>query len=488
MSKGEPLKENLLDVLQEVAKEKGLDRETLIKLVEEALQTAARKKLRKYEDVEVHVNPRTGQIEMLQIKTVVDEILDPENEISLEEARAMDETAEVGDEMEYVVDEREFNRIAHSSRQLIFKKIRDAEREMVFDTYKERIGDILSGSVIRTEPSGRIAINFNRTEAYLFRQEQIPMERFDAGDHIRVFLMDVNKDPQKPSQLAISRTHPGFLMKLFETEVPEVYDGVVEIVNAAREPGKRAKISVLSNDPDVDPVGACVGLRGNRVQAIVSELRGEKIDIVRYSDDLPTYVNNALAPAEIEKMEIKQDERTINVWVEKEQLSLAIGKMGQNVRLASKLIGFKINVTQLEEKPTLSIEEQISLELEKDRAETARQEAETQAEIEQAKLDQEAAGEIQPTAEQTDLQSTEDDSQAEPASEVTETDELDSETEENTANSAEAPAAPEEEPVKAEITATEEKQEETTKDADTETGETNEANSVEADEVEIEKS
>ncbi|MBF0286317.1 MAG: transcription termination/antitermination protein NusA [SAR324 cluster bacterium] len=360
------MKENLLEVINELAKEKGIDRDDVIQIVEEAIEAAARKKLSKYNTIEAQVNQKTGEIELFQYKRVASVLQDPENEILLEDAQAMDDAAEEGDEVEYEIEEREFNRIAQSARQLIFKKIKEAEREIIYNTFKERKGEILTGTVVRTEQGGRIAINFNRVEAYLFRREQIFGERFDHGDHIRVYLMDVNNDPRQPSQLILSRTHPGFLMKLFEMEVPEVYDDVVEVINAAREPGKRAKVSVYTSDPDVDPVGACVGMRGSRVQSIVNELRGEKIDIVRWSEDLPTYLQNALAPAEIERMEIMEEGREIHVWVEQDQLSLAIGRQGQNVRLASKLLGFKINVSPMEERSTMSIDDQIALELGKD--------------------------------------------------------------------------------------------------------------------------
>ncbi len=385
------LKENLLDVINELAKEKGIDRDDVIQIVEEAIVAAARKKLSKYNTIEAQFNPKSGQIELFQYKRVTSVLQDPENEILLEEAQAMDESAEEGDEVEYEIEEREFNRIAQSARQLIFKKIKEAEREIIYNIFKERKGEILTGTVVRTEQGGRIAINFNKAEAYLFKREQISGERFDHGDHIRVYLMDVNNDPKQPSQLVLSRTHPGFLMKLFEMEVPEVYDDVVEVINAAREPGKRAKVSVYTTDPDVDPVGACVGMRGSRVQSIVNELRGEKIDIVRWSEDLPTYLENALAPAEIMRMEIAEEEREINVWVEQDQLSLAIGRQGQNVRLASKLLGFKINVSPVEERSTMSIEDQIALELGKERS--VENEAELEKSTETSNLPKEAKSE-----------------------------------------------------------------------------------------------
>ena len=361
------MKENLLEIINDVSKEKGLDKEVLIQLVEESIVHAVKRKL-PYEAVEGRIHPKTGQIEMFHYKVVVEFVEDAYNEISLEEVRKMDPDAILDDEVEYEISPKEFSRIAHSARQIIFSSIREAEREMVVNTFEKKVGEIITGNVLRAETNGRISINFmNRTEAYLFRREQIQGEQFGFGDHIRVFLLDVNNNPQKASQLTISRTHPGLLVKMFEMEVPEIFDGIVKIVHAAREPGKRAKISVYSTDDEVDPVGACVGMRGSRVQTIVNELHGEKIDIVRYSEEIETYACNALAPAEIESMEIDEENKEMDVVVATNQLSLAIGRQGQNVRLASKLIGYKINVTADEDEEQLSIEEQLELELEKNR-------------------------------------------------------------------------------------------------------------------------
>ena len=215
------------------------------------------------------------------------------------------------------------------------------------NTFEKKVGEIITGNILRAETNGRISINFmNRTEAYLFRREQIPGEQFGFGDHIRVFLLDVNNNPQKASQLTISRTHPGLLIKMFEMEVPEIFDGIVKIVHAAREPGKRAKISVYSNDDEVDPVGACVGMRGSRVQTIVNELHGEKIDIVRHSDEIETYACNALAPAEIESMEIDEENKEIDVVVATNQLSLAIGRQGQQDRASHSKDINKVELTK----------------------------------------------------------------------------------------------------------------------------------------------
>ena len=329
---------------------------------------------------------------MFHYKVVVEFVEDSYNEISLEEVRKMDPDAILDDEVEYEISPKEFSRIAHSARQIIFSSIREAEREMVVNTFEKKVGEIITGNVLRAETNGRISINFmNRTEAYLFRREQIQGEQFGFGDHIRVFLLDVNNNPQKASQLTISRTHPGLLVKMFEMEVPEIFDGIVKIVHAAREPGKRAKISVYSTDDEVDPVGACVGMRGSRVQTLVNDLHGEKIDIVRYSEEIETYACNALAPAEIESMEIDEENKEIDVVVATNQLSLAIGRQGQNVRLASKLIGYKINVTADEDEEQLSIEEQLELELEKNRK---RAEAE---ELQNKETSEEQGGETQNT-------------------------------------------------------------------------------------------
>ncbi len=362
------MRENLLEVITEVSKEKALDRDHLVRLVVEAIVQAAKRKL-PYETIEGSFNPKTGQIELFQYKEVVEIVEDGDNEVSIEEVQEIDPEAQIGDEVEYEINEKEFNRIARSARNIIFSSIRDAEREMIVNTFEKRVGEVLTGTVLRTESNGRIALRFlDKTDAYLFRREQIPGETFGYGDHVRVYLMDVNNNPQKPSQLSISRTHPGLLIKLFEMEVPEIYDGIVKVVSAAREPGKRAKISVYATDPDVDPVGSCVGVRGSRVQNIVNELYGEKIDIVRWNENVVTYVTNALAPAEIESMDINEEEREIDVTVRSDQLSLAIGSKGQNVRLASKLVNYKINISSKEDN-TPSIEEQLTMELERGREE-----------------------------------------------------------------------------------------------------------------------
>ena len=358
------MKENLYEIIKDFSKEKGLDHEVVKKLVEQSLIQAAQRKL-PYREIEGQIDEKTGKINLYHFKEVVDLVEDTNNEISVEDVFEIDPDAGIGDEVEYEISDREFQRIAHSTRPIIFGSLKEAERQMVVSTFTEKIGEVLTGTVLRVEPNGRVALSFqNKVEAYLFRREQIYGENFTFGDHVRVLLLDVNDNPHKDSQLTISRTHPGLLIKLFEMEVPEIYDGIVKIVSASREPGRRAKISVYSTDEEVDPVGSCVGMRGSRVQTIVNDLNGEKIDIVRWSEDIDVYTCNALAPAEIDSLEIDEDEKQIDVVVAPNQLSLAIGHKGQNVRLASKLIGYKINVVASEEED-LSIDEQLEKELAK---------------------------------------------------------------------------------------------------------------------------
>lgn len=358
------MKENLYEIIIDFSREKGLDHEVVKKLVEQSLIQAAQRKL-PYREIEGQIDEKTGKINLYHFKEVVDLVEDPNNEISVEDVFEIDPEAGIGDEVEYEISDREFQRIAHSTRPIIFGSLKEAERQMVVSTFTEKIGEVLTGTVLRVEPNGRVALSFqNKVEAYLFRREQIYGENFTFGDHVRVLLLDVNDNPHKDSQLTISRTHPGLLIKLFEMEVPEIYDGIVKIVSASREPGRRAKISVYSTDEEVDPVGSCVGMRGSRVQTIVNDLNGEKIDIVRWSEDIDVYTCNALSPAEIDSLEIDEDEKQIDVVVAPNQLSLAIGHKGQNVRLASKLIGYKINVVASEEED-LSIDEQLEKELAK---------------------------------------------------------------------------------------------------------------------------
>ena len=405
------MKENLYEIIIDFSREKGLDHEVVKKLVEQSLIQAAQRKL-PYREIEGQIDEKTGKINLYHFKEVVDLVEDPNNEISVEDVFEIDPDAGIGDEVEYEISDREFQRIAHSTRPIIFGSLKEAERQMVVSTFTEKIGEVLTGTVLRVEPNGRVALSFqNKVEAYLFRREQIYGENFTFGDHVRVLLLDVNDNPHKDSQLTISRTHPGLLIKLFEMEVPEIYDGIVKIVSASREPGRRAKISVYSTDEEVDPVGSCVGMRGSRVQTIVNDLHGEKIDIVRWSEDIDVYTCNALAPAEIDSLEIDEDEKQIDVVVAPNQLSLAIGHKGQNVRLASKLIGYKINVVASEEED-LSIDEQLEKELakssdegkEKTKNTVEQTEAIKEEEIEENTVDTELKVDVQPESTESEAE------------------------------------------------------------------------------------
>jgi N utilization substance protein A len=334
---------NLNQVIEQVGKDKGIDKEVLIAALEEAMVQAAKKKLGVKDGLEAAYNPEMGEIEVFQYKEVVESVEDPSVQMSLEEAQELDPEAVVGDKMGIKVDTSDFGRIAaQAAKQVIIQKVKDAERENIYMDYKDRKGEVVNGMVQRFE-RGDIIVNLGKVEALLPREEQVPRESYRPGDRIRAYILDVKRVPRGP-QIILSRTHPNFLIRLFELEVPEVSERIVEIRSAAREPGERAKIAVSSSDLDVDPVGACVGMRGSRVQSVVQELRGERIDIIPWSPDPAKFVCNALAPAEISRVLMDEENKTMEVIVPDDQLSLAIGKKGQNVRLASRLTGWKIDV------------------------------------------------------------------------------------------------------------------------------------------------
>ena len=331
-------------VIEQVSKEKGIDRQIIVRALEEAMLSAAKKTFGHDKNIEAKFNTDLGEVELFEIKTVVEQVEDPENQITLDEARKkLDPEAEMGDELLAKLPAEKFGRIAaQAAKQNIIQRVRDAERDIIYNEFKGRKGELFSGIVQRFEKKN-IIVNLGRTDAILPEKEQIPRERYRQGDRIRAFIFDVELSSKGP-QIVLSRTHPGLLIKLFEQEVPEIYEGIVEVKGAAREPGGRAKIAVTSNDRDVDPVGACVGMRGTRVQAVVQELRGEKIDIVPWTADPAEYVCRALAPAKVSKIIMDEDDRAMEVIVPDDQLSLAIGKKGQNVRLASRLTGWKLDV------------------------------------------------------------------------------------------------------------------------------------------------
>jgi len=333
---------NLNFVIDQVGKDKGIDRKVIIEALEQAVLTASRKKYGHQGEIEVHYNEEAGEVELFQFKQVVEEVTDPSTEISLSEARELDSEAQIGDSLGVKLN-TDFGRIgAQTAKQVIIQKVRDAERENVYNEFKDRKGDLISGTVQRLE-KGNVYINIGRAEAVLLTKEQIPGESYRQGERLRAYILDVQKSSKGP-QIFLSRTHPGFLIKLFEMEVPEISEGIIKIISAAREPGERAKISVYSSNRDVDPVGACVGMKGSRVQNVVQELRGERIDIIPWSQDQAKYVCNGLAPAKISRVYIDEENRHMEVVVADDQLSLAIGKKGQNVRLASKLTGWKIDI------------------------------------------------------------------------------------------------------------------------------------------------
>ena len=330
-------------VVEQISREKGINVEVLIKALEEALRSAAKKKFGNKVDIEAQYYEETGEIEVFQFKEVVETLTEPEIQISLEEGRELDPDCQVGDSLGTKMDATTFGRIAaQSAKQVIIQKMKDAERDVVYSSFIDRKGDIVNGIVQRVD-RGDIIVNLGHTEGVLPNREQVPRESYRRGDRIRALILDVLHESRGP-QILLSRTHPDFLVHLFKTEVPEISEGIVEIKGAAREPGVRAKFAVASNDSDIDPVGACVGMKGSRVQNVVQELRGEKIDIIPWHVDAAKFVCNALAPAEISRVIIDEENGSMEVIVPDDFLSVAIGKRGQNVRLASKLTGWHLDV------------------------------------------------------------------------------------------------------------------------------------------------
>ena len=330
-------------VVEQVSRDKGIDREVLIRALEEALRSAARKKFGNKLDIEVQYNDESGEIEVFQFKDVAEVVTEPAYEISLEEGRKLDPECEVGDSLGTKMDASTFGRIAaQSAKQVIIQKMKDAEKDAVYANFIDRKGEIINGIVQRID-RGDIIVNLGQTDGIVPVREQVPRESYRRGDRIRAYILDVLHESRGP-QVVLSRTHPNFLIDLFRTEVPEIGEGIVNIMGASREPGVRAKIAVASNNSDIDPVGACVGMKGSRVQNVVQELRGEKIDIIPWHMDPAKFVCNALAPAEISRVIIDEGNNLMEVIVPDEFLSIAIGKKGQNVRLASKLTNWHLDV------------------------------------------------------------------------------------------------------------------------------------------------
>jgi N utilization substance protein A len=333
----------LLHIAETVAREKGIEREEVIAAMEMAIQKAGRTKYGYEHDIRARIDRSSGEIDLSRYRAVVDAVEDEVTQLTLAEAKKIKANAQVG---EFIVDSLppiDFGRVAaQTARQVIIQKVREAERERQFKEYASRQGEIINGLVKRVE-FGNVFVDMGRAEGLLRREETIPRETIKVGDRIRCYIMDVRNEPHG-SQIFLSRTHPMFMAELFKQEVPEIYDGVIEIKAVARDPGSRAKIAVYTHDSSLDPVGACVGMRGSRVQAVVGEMHGEKIDIVPWSSDIATFMVNALAPAEVSRVVVEEDENRIHVIVPDDQQSLAIGRRGQNVRLASQLTGWEIDI------------------------------------------------------------------------------------------------------------------------------------------------
>jgi len=335
--------QEILRIIEQISREKGIEKDILLAGVEAAVLSAAKRRYGPVETLQAHFNSHTGTLELTIAKTIVAELTDPKTEIALEQARAYDLEAKVGDIMPIPLAVEGFGRIAaQTAKQVIIQKVREAERDIVYSEYKGREGELLNGVIQRFE-KGDLILDLGKTEALLPRKEQSMRETFQRGERVRAYILEVRKSSSGP-QIIASRTHPGLVERLFEMEVPEIYEGIIEIKGAVREPNGRAKIAVYSRDRAVDPIGACVGMRGVRVQSVVQELRGEKIDIVQWSDDPATFVANALSPAKIYKINVNPEGRAMEVIVEDDQLSLAIGKKGQNVRLAAKLTKWRLDI------------------------------------------------------------------------------------------------------------------------------------------------
>jgi N utilization substance protein A len=339
----------LLQIADAVAREKSIDKSVVIHAMEEAMQRAAKSRYGAENEIKVEIDAKTGETHISRYLHVVDKVENDKTEISVQDARRRNPAAQVGDIIAETLPPIEFSRIAtQAAKQVIVQKVRDAERERQYDEYKDRIGEIVHGTVKRVE-FGSVVVDFGRAEGVVRRDEMIPRESFRNGDRIRAYIYDVRRETRGP-QIFLSRTHPQFMARLFAQEVPEIYDGIIEIRAVARDPGSRAKIAVISKDSSIDPVGACVGMRGVRVQAVVQELQGERIDIIPWNGDPATFIVNALAPAEVSKVVLDEDTRRVEVVVPDDQLSLAIGRRGQNVRLASQLTGWQIDIlTEQEE-------------------------------------------------------------------------------------------------------------------------------------------
>lgn len=334
---------SLKHIIDQIVKEKGVDKSIVVEALEQAVLTAANKKYRNTRDLEAHFNAEVGEVELFEFVEVVDDVTDSYKQITLDEAREQDPEVEFGDSIGMKIEDSSFSRIAaQTAKQVIIQKVREAERETIFNEFKDKTGELING-VVRRYERGDLVIDLGRAEAVLTHKDLAPREVYRQGDRVKALIVDIRMTTKGP-QIIMSRTAPAMLEKLFEAEVPEIAEGIVEVMGVVREPGSRAKIAVFSHDSDVDPVGACVGMRGSRVQNVVSELRGEKIDIIPWSDDVARFACNALQPAAVSKVYVDDENKSMEIIVADDQLSLAIGKRGQNVRLAAKLTGWRIDI------------------------------------------------------------------------------------------------------------------------------------------------
>ncbi len=351
----------ILEALSQIIKNKNIDMDFVIETLEAGLMLAAKRKFGDTDNIKIHVDPNSGEIKIIALKKVVKEVTNPNTEIIPKEAKEIEPKAKLGDEVEVVVGFDEFGRNAISAaKQILIQRVREAERERIFEEYKNKIETVITGGVQQIE-KGHIIVNLGRGEGVIPPREQIPRERYRQGDRIRALILDVQKTAKGP-QIILSRAHPNFLKRLFELEVPEIYEKIIEIKVVARQPGERTKIAVSSIDDRVDPVGACVGVKGSRVQSIVRELSSERIDIVPWSPDPETFASRALAPAKVVHIDTYHDDNSMTIVVEDDKLSLAIGKAGQNARLAAKLTGWKINIlSETEYREQKKVEEQLKI-------------------------------------------------------------------------------------------------------------------------------
>lgn len=338
------MNKDFIDALNQLAAERNVDKTQLLASFEESLEQAFERNVEPGKDIEVILDPNTGELEVLIIRRVVEEVTDPAKEISLKEALELDDTIEVGMEMEFPVDPEKFTRIAvQTTKQVITQKIREAERAVVFEEYKDRAGEVLTGTITRTDNKRNVFVDLGRGEAIMPQKEQIPGERIMVGMRVKVYVMQVEQGSRGPSIL-VSRAAPELLEYLMKQEIPEVADGTVEIKAIAREAGQRSKVAVTSSNPNVDPIGACIGHRGSRIQAITGELQRERVDIIMWDANPREFIRNALSPAKVGNIEVNIDDKEAKILVTNDQLSLAIGKGGQNVRLAAKLTGYKVDL------------------------------------------------------------------------------------------------------------------------------------------------